>query len=108
MSFRVVVRNGPRVERHRAESLEEALDVLETEARVLSNTERRGAVDARLRTFSPAEQVAARVELRRPRAGFDIRGDGTVEAWTGRIRRQPVEPRGYESVYEALRRSVAP
>jgi hypothetical protein len=108
VNWHVVVRNGPRVERHRAASLEEALDVLETEARVASNTERRGDLDARFRTFSPAEQVAARVELRRPRAGFDVRGDGTVQAWTGRIRRRLIEPRGDETVYEALRRSVAP
>jgi hypothetical protein len=108
VSFRVVVRNGPRVERHRAESLEEALDLLETEARVASNTERRGEVDARYRTFSPSEQVAVRIELRRPRAGFDVRGDGSVQAWTGRIRRRLVEPEGDETVYEALRRSVTP
>jgi len=110
VSWRVVVRTGPRVERHRAGSFEEALELLETEARVASNTERRGDVDARYRRFSPAEQVAARVELRGrgPRAGFDVRGDGSVQAWTGRIRRRLVEPRGDESVYDALRRSVAP
>jgi hypothetical protein len=106
VSWRVVVRRGPRVERHRAESLEEALDVLETEARVASNTERRGELDARYRTFSPAEQVAVRIELRRPRVGFDVRGDGSVQAWTGRIRRRLIEPEGDETVYEALRRAL--
>jgi hypothetical protein len=110
VSWRVVVRVGPRVQKLRASSLDEALELAETEARVASNTERRGEVDARYRTFSPAEQVAARIELRGrgPRAGFDVRGDGTVQAWTGRIRRRLVEPEGDESVYEALRRSVAP
>jgi hypothetical protein len=110
VSWRVVVRTGPRVERHRAASLDEALELLETEARVASNNERRGDVDARYRRYSPAEQVAARVELRGrgPRAGFDVRGDGSVQAWTGRIRRRLVEPRGDETVYEALRRSVGP
>jgi hypothetical protein len=106
MSWRVVVRTGPRVERHRAESLDEALELLETEARVAANTERRGEVDARYRTFTPAEQVAARIELRSPRAGFDVRGDGTVQAWTGRIRRRLVEPEGDETVYDALRRAL--
>jgi hypothetical protein len=108
VSWQLVVRSGPRVEKLRAASLEEALDLLETETRVLANTERRAELDARYRTFSPADQVAARVELRRPRAGFDVRGDGSVHAWTGRVRRRPVEPRGDETVYEALRRSVAP
>jgi hypothetical protein len=110
VSWRVVVRTGPRVQRHRATSLEEALDLLETEARVAANTERRADVDVRIRRFSPAEQVASRVELRGrgARAGFDVRGDGSVQAWTGRIRRRLVEPEGDETVYEALRRSVAP
>jgi hypothetical protein len=106
VSWQVVVRSGPRVERHRAASLDEALDVLETETRVLANTERRGDVDVRFRRFSPGEQVAARVELRRPRAGFDVRGDGSVQAWTGRVRRRLVEPRGDETVYDALRRAL--
>jgi hypothetical protein len=109
VSWHVVVRSGPRVQKLRASSLDEALELLETETRVLANTERRGDVDARFRTFSAAEQVAARVELRgRARAGFDVRGDGSVQAWTGGIRRRLVEPEGRETVYEALRRSVAP
>jgi hypothetical protein len=106
VSWHVVVRTGPRVQKLRASSLDEALELLETEARVAANTERRGEVDARYRTFSPAERVAARIELRRPRAGFDVRGDGSVQAWTGRIRRRLVEPRGDETVYEALRRTL--
>jgi hypothetical protein len=110
VSWQVVVRTGPRVEKQRADSLEEALELLETETRVAANTERRPEVDVRIRRYSPADQVAVRAELRGPgpRAGFDIRGDGSVQAWTGRLRRRLVEPQGDETVYEALRRSVAP
>jgi hypothetical protein len=110
VSWQVVLRSGPAVHRYPAASLEEALELLETETRVAANTERRTEVDVRIRQFSPADQVAARVELRGPgpRAGFDVRGDGSVQAWTGRIRRRLVEPEGDETVYEALRRSVAP
>jgi hypothetical protein len=108
MSWTVVVRTGPRVQRLRAGSLEQALELLETEARVAANTERRGDVDVRFRRFEPAEQVAARVELRGSgaRAGFDVRGDGSVQAWTGRVRRRLVEPGDDETVYEARRRAV--
>ena len=108
MSWQVVVREGPRVERQRADSLDEALELLETEARVAANTVRRPEIDVRFRRFTPAEQVAVRAELRgsRPRAGFDIRGDGSVQAWTGRVRRRLVEPEGDETVYEALRRTL--
>ena len=108
MSWQVVVRTGPRVQKQRAGSLEEALELLETEARVAANTTRRPDIDVRFRRFTPSEQVAVRAELRGagPRAGFDVRGDGSVEAWTGRIRRRVVEPEGDETVYEALRRAL--
>jgi hypothetical protein len=109
VSWQVVVRQGPRVERQRADSLEQALELLETEARVAANTVRRPEIDVRFRRFTPSEQVAVRAELRgpRPRAGFDVRGDGSVQAWTGRLRRRLVEPEGDETVYEALRRELS-
>ena len=108
MKFRITVRTGPRVERHRAATLAAALDLLETEARAAATTTRRGTIDVRVRTFEPGDQVATRVELRGPgaRAGLDVRGDGSVQAWTGRIRRRLVEPDGDETPYEALRRTL--
>ena len=103
MSWRVTVRNGPRVERHDAATLAEALDLLETEARAAATTTRRGTIDVRVRRFEPGDQVAVRAELR---AGFDVRGDGAVQAWTGRVRRRLVEPENGETPFEALRRAV--
>jgi hypothetical protein len=108
VSWQVIVRTGPRVQKQRAGSLDEALELLETETRVAANTVRRPDVDVRFRRYTPAQQVAVRAELRGPgpRAGFDIRGDGSVQAWTGRMRRRLVEPEGDETVYEALRRAL--
>ena len=108
MSWQVVVRTGPDVQKYRADSLEDALELLETETRVAANTERLPEIDIRVRSYAPADQVAVRAELRGPgpRAGFDVRGDGSVQAWTGRIRRRTVEPEGDETVYEALRRAL--
>jgi hypothetical protein len=109
-AWRVTVRTGPRVERVSAPTLEAALDALETETRAAAATTRRGTIDTRIRRYEPADQVAARAELtgpRRVRAGFDVRGDGSVQAWTGRLRRTLVEPREGESAYEALRRTVS-
>ena len=108
MSWRVVVRSGPRVEKQRADTLGEALELLETEARVAANTARRPEVDVRFRRFTPAQQVAVRAELRGPgpRVGFDVRGDGSVQAWTGRLRRRMVAPDDGETPYEALRRAL--
>lgn len=108
MRWRVTIRLGPRVEWQRAATLAEALDLLEAETRVAATTTRRGTIDVRVRRYEPGDLVAARAELRGPgvRAGFDVRGDGDVQAWTGRVRRRLVEPEDRETPYEALRRAV--
>jgi hypothetical protein len=84
---------------------------VEAQARELSDGANARTVDTKLfRKFDPVQQVAARVELagpRRLRAGIDVRGDGSVESYTGRLRRELIEQREGESAYEALRRTVA-
>jgi hypothetical protein len=109
--YRVTVRRGPRVERLRADSLEQALDVLEARARAAAAGPGRRPVDLRVRRFEPVQQVAARAELRGPRrslrAGIDVRGDGSAEAWTGRLRREVVAARAGEDAYAALRRVLS-
>jgi hypothetical protein len=109
-AWQVTVRDGPRVTRHRAETLAAALDLAEEAGRELAAGPGRAAVELRLRTFTPQQQVAGRVELsgRGTRAGLDVRGDGAVEAWTGsRLgRRVVVQERG-ETPYAALRRAVS-
>jgi hypothetical protein len=106
--WRVTVRTGPRVERLRAATLEEGLELLESEVRAAASTTRRGTIDARVRRFEPADQVATRAELRGPgiRAGLDVRGDASVEAWTGRVRRSAIRPEADETAYDALRRAL--
>jgi hypothetical protein len=108
VSWRVTVRIGPKVEKVRAETLEEALDAVELNARAAANTERRAAVDTRVRRYEAGDQVAARVELngRGVAVGVDVRGDGGVQAWTGRWRRRPLELEDGETPFEALRRVV--
>ena len=107
--YTVTVRNGPKVEHHRFDALAPALDALEREMRALSQTERRRSIDLRYREFTPVHQVAARGELSGPgrlRVGVDLRGDGSAEAFTGRVRRRLVEQREGESPYDALRRRL--
>jgi hypothetical protein len=109
------VRAGPRVERRRFAALEEALDALEVRARELALEAPRetGSLDVKFKRFDPIQQVAARVELAGPerlipsvRAGLDVRGDGSTEAYMGRITREVVEQRNGETAYRALCRAL--
>jgi hypothetical protein len=108
-SYRLVVRDGATVERLKLDSLEAALDSLESRARELSENADAKTVDAKIRKFEPIQQVVARLELAGPsrlRAGVDVRGDGSVESYIGRLRRRLIEQRTGESPYEALRREL--
>src|SRR5829696_8997790 len=109
MAWRIVVREGSRVRKHRAGDLAEALDLREREGRALAAGPGRATVTMRKREFTPQQQVGGRVELSGPgvRAGVDVRGDGEAEAWTGRLRRRVVEPQERETPFDAFRRVVA-
>ena len=109
MDYRVVVRSGPRVAHLEAGSLDAALELIEARARELARGPRSESVELRYKTFEPVQQVAHRIELsgpRRVRAGIDVRGDGSVEAWIGKLRRRLVEQEKGESPYDALRRTM--
>jgi hypothetical protein len=41
------------------------------------------------------------------RGGIDLRGDGSLQAFSGRIRRAVIEPRDDEDAYSALRRVLS-
>ena len=103
-------RSGAKVERARFGELGEALAALESRASELQDGADARPVDLRVgRRFEPVQQVVARLELagpRRRRAGVDVRGDGSAEAWIGRVRRRLVEQKPKESPYDALRRTL--
>ena len=110
----LTVRNGPAVERRRFASLGDAIGALEERIETLSGEARRRPVSVFRRRFEPVQQVAARAEVAGPsrlmptvRGGVDVRGDGSIEAYTGRWRRRLVEVDRGESVYAALRRALA-
>jgi hypothetical protein len=111
--FRIVVRNGAKVDRLKAASLGEALELVERYGRGLAAQPRLKEVDLRFRTYAPADQVAARIEVSGPqrwrpsvRAGIDVRGDGSVAAWSGGTDREFVAQESGESPYDALRRAL--
>jgi hypothetical protein len=112
MAYTVTVRNGPRVERERHDELGGALDWVERRGRELEEDAHAPAVGGRvLRKIEPVQQVVARIEVKGPggvRAGVDVRGDGSSEGFTGKVRRRVIEQRPGESAYDALRRALAP
>jgi hypothetical protein len=115
--WKLTERAGPKVRRSSFADISralEALEALEARGRELSKSAPRRAYDAKFRRFEPQQPVIARLELAGPerfvpsvRAGVDVRGDGSVEAFRGRVRREVIDLRGGESAYAALRRSVA-
>ena len=106
--YTITVRSGGRVERERADGLEAALAALERRGRELQGGSRaKPTGGGMMRRFEPVQQVVGRIELAGPgrvRVGVDVRGDGSAEAFTGRVRRTLVRQADGESPYEALRR----
>jgi hypothetical protein len=112
--WQLTVRSGPRVQRSTFSGLEPALDALEERARELAHAAPPRALDAKVKRFEPVQRVAGRLELAGPqrfvpavRVGVDVRGDGSIEAYRGRVRRQVIEPRAGETAYVALRRALS-
>jgi hypothetical protein len=110
----VTVRSGPKVERLRFDTLDVAVEALESRCREAAAKPPLRTVRVPTRSFEPAQQVAARGEISGPgrlfpavRAGIDVRGDGGTEAWIGRTRRELLAQEEGEDAYAALRRAVS-
>jgi hypothetical protein len=109
-AYTLTARRGPKVERLRFAELAEALAALEERGRAAEDgAHAQPAGGGLVRKIEPVQQVVARLELRGPkglRAGVDVRGDGSSEPYTGRVRRKLIEQHAGESAYDALRREV--
>jgi hypothetical protein len=114
VAWQLTVRNGPRLERSRFDGIDQLLDALERRGRELASAAPGEVVDAKFKQFEPVQQVIARLELSGPerllpsvRAGVDVRGDGSAEAFRGRVRRAVLEPGPGEDAFGALRRALS-
>jgi hypothetical protein len=108
-TYRLTVRRRGATERRRFGTLSAAVDALEAALDLLTPGERRTTEHALVRELTPVAQVAVRAEIAGPRGirgGVDLRGDGSTEAFTGRVRRRVVERVPGETASEALRRAL--
>ena len=110
-AYTVTVRASARVRKERFGDIDDAVATIEREGRELERgAEARPEGGTLIRRIEPVQIVVARLELsgpRRLRAGVDVRGDGSSEAFIGRVRRRVLEQRDDESAYDALRRELA-
>ena len=104
--YKLVMRFGPRVEKERFATLDEALDALGSRIPTVSRRESRSALG---RDYDPVRQVAGRLELHGPgqHGGVDVRGDGSAEPYTGWVRKRIVEAEPGETAADALRRALS-
>ena len=113
MPYTVTIRVGPKITRSRHESLAEAVDALEVQLTTLGPAARRETRKALSREYAPEAQVSARGELSGPsrlrpsvRAGADVRGDGSIDVYEGKVRRALIAPERGERPFDALRRTL--
>jgi hypothetical protein len=108
--YTLTVRSRAKVRKERHAELDDALAALERAGSELADgAHAQPAGGTLIRRIEPVQQVLARLELKGPgglRAGVDVRGDGSSEAYTGRVRRRLIEQRAGEDAYAALRRSL--
>jgi hypothetical protein len=110
-AWKLTVRHGSEVAREEFDDLDLALAEAERRADAIRAE---GPLEevAGFRDFAPSEQVHARLEisgkgfLRPPTAGVDLRGDGSVVAYRGAVRREEVKMRGGQTPFDAVRAAL--
>jgi hypothetical protein len=108
-AWTLTVRSGSQVEHGHHETLAQATDALAARLAELEPRAKRGEFRFLARRIEPVNQVVARLELAGAdgqRGGVDLRGDGSAEAFTGRLRRRLIERRRGESAVHALAREL--
>ena len=112
-AWKLTVRHGPEVSRREFDDLDAALEEARREVEELRAE---GPLEkvSMLRDFEPSAQVHARFEisgrglLRPPTAGVDLRGDGTLVAFSGSLAREELRAKDGESPFELVRRALQP
>ncbi len=105
--FKLTIRNGPKVSRESYETLDEALEALREQVKLIRREGNLPEISA-LRTYEPARRVRARLEisaggfLRSRDAGIDVMGDQSMVAFRGGVLRKPLEADGLDEAVAAV------
>jgi hypothetical protein len=111
VSWKLTVRHGSDVSHESFDDLEEAVGAMRELAMAIRAEGSVRAVSA-LREFGPEQQVHARLQLsgkgllRRPVAGVDVRGDGTVVPYRGGVTREELDPTDYDTPFDLVRETL--
>jgi hypothetical protein len=109
--YRLTVRHGSRVQRESFDSLDDAMEAIESRAGEVRREGPLTRVKA-LRDYDPGQRVAARLELstggvlRGREAGIDVMGDGALVPYRGVVRKRRLEPGRDQSAFDAVREAL--
>jgi hypothetical protein len=111
VSWKVTVRHGSNVGREKFDSLDEAIGDARRRVDEIGREDRLPPISF-IRDFSPDQRVAARIEIsgpgliRSPEGGIDVMGDGTAIAYTGTVRKEPIEADSLDEAFDRLGESL--
>jgi hypothetical protein len=108
----LTVRHGSDVRHAAFDDLDEAIAEMRAEAHAI---QAEGPLPAAslLRDYQARDQVNARLQLtgkglfNKPVAGVDVRGDNSLVAYSGALRRQELTPQGRDTPFDAVRETLA-
>ena len=107
MSWKLTVRHGSKVDREKFETLDAALAEARARGAAVLAEGNLGTVSA-FREYGPEQRVRARIEvsggrlLRGPEGGIDLMGDGSVVAYSGAIRKRPLDAHTLDDAVSSL------
>jgi hypothetical protein len=110
-AWKLTVRHGSEVGHASFDELDEAVAAMRERALEI-RAEGPLRTASMLRDVEPGRQVHARLQLsgkgwlRKPVAGVDVKGNGAFVPYRGGVRREELDPTGYETPFDAVRETL--
>ncbi len=112
VAWKLTVRHGSDVEHEAFDDLDAAIAAMKRQTERF-RAEGPLSPSAALRDYAPGDQVHARLQisgkglLRRQTAGVDLKGDGSLVAYRGTVRREELEPGQLKTPFDAVRETLS-